>query len=133
MSDSDASTLTVLLVNATDNRDAQLDQPSFEHDWSFIEAPPDWRPGQGVPGGGVPVQGVIVFSRRYREKDALAMCKAIRECPSFDDVPLLVAITMYQMPLGNNVKRLPHADFIFTPLKEEELLKRLNDMAAGPA
>jgi hypothetical protein len=37
-----------------------------------------------------------------------------------------VAVNQYEMPLANRVKELPNADFIFTPVKEEDLVERLN-------
>ncbi len=71
--------------------------------------------------GGIRPDLVIVFARKYAEAEALAICEAIRGCREMDGIPLLAAISMYQMPLGNDVKRLPGADIVFTPLKAAEV------------
>jgi hypothetical protein len=39
-----------------------------------------------------------------------------------------VAVSQYEMPLANRVKELPNADFIFRPIREPDLLQRLERM-----
>jgi hypothetical protein len=96
--------------------------------WNCIEASPDWYPSQGFPVLDGKVAGIIIFSKKYQEKEALEICKSIREQRELDNIPLLVAITMYQMPLGNSVKKLPDANFIFVPLEKDALKKRLTQI-----
>jgi len=72
---------------------------------------------------------IIVFAHKDEEKHALEVCRQLRNLDTYNEVPLLVAITIYQMPLANAVKRLPNAHFVFTPIKDEELRDVLNDMS----
>lgn len=122
------SNRTILLVNTRHNPDAKIDKSEFMSGWNWIEAPLEWKPEDGIPVTSS-IGAIIVFSRKYAEQEALLICKSIRNSYEFNNIPVLVAITMYQMPLGNNVKRLPNADFIFMPIKEQDLVKRLNEMA----
>jgi hypothetical protein len=57
----------------------------------------------------------------------------LRESGKFGDIPLLVAVNMYQMPLANRVKQMPRAHYIFTPLKKADVRDRLKMFAAGSA
>ena len=120
---------TILLVNTAHNPDAKIDKSDFIRGWNWFEAPLEWKAEDGMPVNLTGIDAVIVFSRKYAEQEALLICKSIRDCDEFNPIPLLVAITMYQMPLGNDVKRLPNAGFILFPIKEQDLLKRLNEMA----
>jgi hypothetical protein len=120
----------VLLVNAHDNRQAQFDRDGFSDAWTWIETPQGWTPEQPVNCDLSTLNAVIVFSPTYRERETRSLCEAIRQRPEFAEVPLLAGINMYQMPLGNAVKKLANAHFVFTPLKEEELVSRLNEMTA---
>jgi hypothetical protein len=117
---------TVFLVNVVDNPDAKMSESSFSQEWSWIKAPADWGPEDGITGGVSRVDAIIVFSTKYEERDIRKLCEAIREAPSLSAIPLLVAVNQYEMPLANRVKELPNADFIFTPVKEEDLIERLN-------
>jgi hypothetical protein len=123
---SEVPSRTVFLVNAVDNPDAGMSDSSFVHEWSWIKAPSDWTPQQGIGGGVSPVAAIIVFSKKYEEREIRKLCEAIRGIPRLDQIPLLVAVNQYEMPLANRVKKLPNASFIFTPVKEEDLVERLN-------
>jgi hypothetical protein len=126
--------VTVFLVNAVDNPDARISESSFSREWSWIRAAADWKPRDGVPGNASTVDAIVVFSTKYEERSIRKLCEAIRAVPSLDPIPLLVAVNQYEMPLANRVKELPNADFLFTPLKEEDLvgrLKRLSDADSG--
>ena len=115
----------VWLVSMQDNPRAEFDEATFKRPWRWLKALADWNPADGLPAEAGGTEAIIVFSRKYEEKEALGLCRRIRENPALETIPLLVAINMYQMPLGNNVKRMANADFVFTPLQEEELNKRL--------
>ena len=133
MTTTDNPSRTILLVNTTHNPDAKIDKPEFMSGWNWFEAPLEWKAEDGMPVNDTRINAVIVFSRKYAEQEALLFCKSIRNCYEFNNIPLLVAITMYQMPLGNDVKRLPNAGFIFLPIKEQDLVKRLNEMGSDAA
>ena len=128
MTTTNNSNRAILLVNTTHNPDAQIDKSELMSGWNWVEAPLEWKAEDGMPVNDTSIDAIVVFSRKHQENAALEMCRSIRDCPELQAIPLLVAITMYQMPLGNNVKRLPNAHFIFTPIKEDDLLKRLNQV-----
>jgi hypothetical protein len=130
MAEKEQNAKTVFLVNTTYNPDALIDKTSFTAPWKWVEAPLEWKSESGIPveqEGSIDV--IIVFARKYAEPEALAICQSIRSCKEWERIPLLVAISMFQMPLGNDVKRLPNASALFMPIKEEDLLKRLEELA----
>jgi len=69
-----------------------------------------------------------LFAETYKEKETVSICQRSRESTWASDIPLLVAVHMYQMPLANQVKALPRAHFIFTPLNPDDLDGRLEMM-----
>lgn len=119
---------TVFLVNIADNPDAHISESSFSDKWSWIQAPAHWKPQDGIKEDTAAFDAIIVFSTKYKEQDIRELCEAIREIQSLKTIPLLVAVNQYEMPLANRVKELPHADFIFTPVRQEELVDRLHEM-----
>ena len=73
---------------------------------------------------------IIVFAETYKEKETASICQRLRESTWASDIPLLVAVNMYQMPLANQVKALSRAHFIFTPLNPDDLDGRLEMMTS---
>jgi hypothetical protein len=78
---------------------------------------------------------VIVFAKTHEEEVALSRCHSLRESNEVTQVPVLVAISIYQMPLGNQVKRLPNCDLVFLsvteegpPIEREDLLEKLQGL-----
>jgi len=121
---------TILMVNSVHNPEAQVAESGQKPDWNWVAAPSTWQPKDGPPEDCPQPDLVVVFSRKYAEAEARTLCESIRERNEFQGIPLLVAISMYQMPLGNDVKKLDNADFIFLPIQGEDLSKRMNEMAA---
>lgn len=117
--------MAVLLVNAVDNPDAAMDADSFAQDWSWVRAPADWKPQDGLPEGAAAVDAVVVFSTKYEEHAIHDLCASIRTSPDFAGRQLLVAVNQYEMPLANRVKKMDGADFVFTPIGENDLLAHL--------
>jgi hypothetical protein len=68
---------------------------------------------------------IIVFARKDREKRALDVCTQICEKKDMENVPLFIAGNRYQMNLAHEAKRLPHVNFIFTPIDKDELLDKM--------
>ena len=128
--ESDNAEAEIFLINAEDNPDAKMEGDTFTREWSWIRAPADWKPEDGVPGGASAVDAIIVFSTRYEERAIRELCEAIRKIPKLEEVPLLAAVNQYEMPLANRIKELPNADFIFTPIEEPDLLERLERLGA---
>jgi hypothetical protein len=116
-------TLVLVEPSAEDIAQLGMELP----DWQWVEAPEDWSgSGREHPFRG-PVRAVIVFARTNEENHALGLCQAIRQRPEMVGVPLLVAITMYQMLLGTEVKKMPNAHFIFKPVREHQLRARMGE------
>ena len=118
----------ILLVNATDNRQADFDRSAFQGNWEWVDAPEGWKPEDGPPVDVDRIDLILVFARTYEEQQARRMCEQIRDMDQFHDTPVLVGISVYQMPLGNRVKEMSNAYYIFTPLKENDLIERARDM-----
>jgi hypothetical protein len=97
-------------------------------DWRLVDAPENhsWS-DQGKP---LPtdLDVIIVFSRTHQEKHTMELAQTIRRLRTYEHVPLLVAITIYQMPLGHDVEKLPKANFIFKPIHRADLEHRLQEL-----
>jgi hypothetical protein len=115
----------ILLVEVQDNPMAKIAGTGLRDIWTWVSAPSGWRPGQPLPDAAVALDAVIVFSRLYEEQATQKLCETILADPRFSDVPVLVAINQYQMPLANRVKELENGGFIFSPVREADLLERL--------
>lgn len=98
--------------------------------WHWEQPPPDWSAGIGSLRTDQPIDAVIVFAKPNDEKRALALCQEIRNRPELASIPLLVAINRYQLSLGNDVRRLPNAHFILTPIEEQRLESKLEEMGS---
>ena len=117
--------MTVLLVNAENNPDAALDTDSFEYEWFWVRAPAGWTPEDGLSEDADAVDAVVVFSTKYEERAIRDLCESIRANSNFAGCPLLVAVSQYEMPLANRVKEMKGGDFVFTPIREQDLLDHL--------
>ncbi len=115
---------TIFMVNRRDNPVATFDESTFTGDWTWIEAPPDWTPEDGLEEAAPGTTAILVFSRRHREKQIRRQCEHIRSV--LEDIPLLVAVTQYEMPLANRVKELRKTDYVFSPIEENDLVERLD-------
>jgi len=116
----------VLLVDCTAEEVAQLrkDMPG----WLWIEAPKGWPFDFETRPTDQSLDAIIVFARRDREAQALDVCKHICQEKTMKGVPLLVAISRYQMSLVNKLKQLPRGQFIFTPIDENSLSDTLDEI-----
>ena len=119
---------TVFVVN-TVGQDGLPYRGTFTCEWNWITASADWMPRE-VP---EPIQArwdaILVVAQKNQENETLTLCKAIRENSAFDNIPLLVAVNIYQMPLASRVKQLFNSSYVFTPIVEDDLLKRLEETA----
>ena len=121
--------LTILLVDAEPEQVFRLknDIP----DWNWQETGADWITDDSKTPSVEGTAAVIVFARRNQEEHALSLCKKIRQRHEMDDIPLLVAINMYQLMLGNAVRRLLYGHFIILPIEKEALRNKLNEIKSG--
>lgn len=63
---------------------------------------------------------IIVYARKD-EKVAFSICEQIRNSQENLNIPILLVISRYQIYLGNDVKRMGNAAFIFSPFNGKEL------------
>ena len=96
--------------------------------WNWAKATADWAGGTSPVRPDASVDAIIVFVEQSDEERALGLCQEIRNCPDTAAPPLLVAIDRYQLPLGNDVRRLPNAHFVLTPIDEKRLRSKLEEM-----
>jgi hypothetical protein len=114
----------VLLVNVQNNPDAKIDNATFEQSWNWIATPAGWQPEDAISAEIDHLDGIVVFSKLYEKRAICELCEALHAKPRSKGVPILVAVTQYQMPLANRVKELETGEFVFSPLHEKDLLKR---------
>lgn len=120
----------IYLLNTENNPAAEINEDLADSAWDFVRLGKEWSPEQELPDKGN-TSALIVFSNKYREDETYSFCKSIRQSRTMDHIPLLVGISLYQMPLGNNVKKMQNAGFIFTPLRENELRQAIDKNASG--
>ena len=122
--------LTILMVEVNPEQVSQLKNDIPE--WNWQEAPPNWISGSsGLPTTDEALDAVIVFAKKKEDEHTLTLCKEIRQHHEMDGIPVLVAINMYQMMLGNEVRRLPCAHFIILPIEKETLHSKLSQIKSG--
>lgn len=75
--------------------------------------------------GAEQADAVLVWAGKHNENEAEKTCEALREKDALSGTPVLAAITMFQIVVGNQVKKIPGAHYVFTPVQEEDLDERL--------
>jgi len=116
---------TIVLVRPKEGEAPRLrgDMP----DWNWVVAPEEWS-GDVERLGGASPDGMVVHARKDEEDEAFDLCRRIRESERLHGVPLLVAINMYQLFLGNKVRRLPRSHFIIVPVAKDSLEEKLAEL-----
>lgn len=118
---------TVLLIDASETDAAQLhnELPG----WLWLGASEDWPSNGDLKSTNQPIDAIIVFAHKDKEKRALDMLFRIDEKQELKGVPLFIAANRYQMDLAHEVKRLPRGDFLFTPINKKTLAKKMRERA----
>ncbi len=129
---SEKKSQTFFMVNHKENSGARFYESTFSHAWNWQDAPPDWKPEDGLPESASETDVILIFSKRHKEREIRKLCERIRTIPALQGIPLLVAVTQYEMPLANRVKELPKTDYVFTPIEEDDLIERLGRLQ-GPS
>lgn len=113
----------VLLVDASEEETARL--KSEMPDWVWKEAPDGWPfDKESMPSDGQ-FDAIIVFARKDGEDRVLDIYKTLNDEKIIDGMPLLVAVSRYQMLIVNKLRGLANVDCIFTPIKGKKLLNKI--------
>ena len=75
-----------------------------------------------------PMPGLFIVYAQKSQKNPLAICEQLRNSPESSAVPILLAISRYEIIQGYAVKRLGNAAFVIIPFKEEELRDKIEQM-----
>jgi response regulator RpfG family c-di-GMP phosphodiesterase len=70
---------------------------------------------------------IIVYAHN-NEKVAFSICEQIRNSQENLNIPILLVISRYQIYLGNDVKRMGNAAFIFSPFSGKELESKITGL-----
>ena len=73
---------------------------------------------------------IIIYARKDEEKTH-SICEQIRKTQKGQEMPILLVISRYQIPQGNDVKRMGNAAFIFSPFNERELADKISGLLEG--
>jgi PleD family two-component response regulator len=95
-------------------------------DWQCVATPLNDE-GTAVSSISATPELFIVYAQK-NEKDTLAICEQLRNSPGTSAVPILLAISRYEITQGSAVKRMGNATFIIAPFKEEELREKIEQM-----
>lgn len=71
---------------------------------------------------------LILLYARKDEEGTLSICRQLREAPATAGAPILVAISRYEIVVGNRVRDLGNADFIIRPFDEHELRSKARQL-----
>ena len=113
----------VLLLEATEQQVSRLQ--SEMSGWLWEQAPNDWPFDLEATPSDRGFDAVIVFASKDREDRVIDTCRLLCENKSIEGVPLLLAVSRYQMSLVNKLRQLPLVDFIFTPIENDPLLDKI--------
>jgi len=111
----------VLIVDATEQEVTQLRNDMAGWLWFSEDGLSDLDPKPA----GQPIDAVILFARKNREKRAIDVCMRICEKKEMEGIPILIVGNRYQMDLAHAVRRLPRGDFLFTPINKDKLLDKM--------
>lgn len=75
---------------------------------------------------------LLVSTTDQDERTALMDCVQLRDQNALGDVPLLAAISRYQIGTGREIGRLKQTDFIIQPIEARELGKKLQTFGLRP-
>jgi CheY-like chemotaxis protein len=62
---------------------------------------------------------------------AVELCRQVREAEGEEGLPLLLAITAYQMFAAHDLKRIPNSHYVVAPVDEEAVRERVERLRRG--
>ena len=75
---------------------------------------------------------LIVSTRDRAQDEAITECTRLRAHEALGGVPMLAAISRYQMDIAHEVGRLRKVDFIIQPIEGWELEKKMRALGLTP-
>ena len=69
----------------------------------------------------------VVYAGKDR-KNTLALCEQLRGSPGNFDIPILLAVSRYELSQGNAVERMGNAAFIISPFDQDELRGKTTEL-----
>jgi len=118
---------TIMVVNASQRQKDKF--RAHMPDWRIREAEFDPSGTVRLIGEPEPISHVLVFALNEKE-ETLALCRNAQACAGQGRVPLLLAISRYQIALGNVARRLERTDFIIRPFTTAEVCDKLHALSA---
>lgn len=76
---------------------------------------------------------LLVSTKDKDEREAHDEFVQLRDSDALKDVPLLAAITRYQMDLGQDVRRIQGSDFIIQPIDGDQFVDKIRGLGLGPS
>ena len=73
---------------------------------------------------------LLVYGTDDPEK-AVELCRQVREAEGEKGLPLLLAITAYQMFAAHDLKRIPNSHYVIAPVDEEMVRDRVDRLRRG--
>ncbi|MCL4695034.1 MAG: hypothetical protein KJ060_21290 [Candidatus Hydrogenedentes bacterium] len=119
---------TILVVYPQPGRTDALRSGMPRYEW--LEAPNDW-PNQSADLNRAP-DAIVIDSEEESDDRILQTCEALRRMAPIQKIPVLVAISMYRMNLGNRVKKYPRTNILIFPIEDADLQRQLNAVAGRP-
>ncbi|GMV91150.1 MAG: hypothetical protein AMXMBFR82_09280 [Candidatus Hydrogenedentota bacterium] len=119
---------TILVVYPQPGRTEALRSEMPRYEW--LEAPNDW-PNHSADLNRAP-DAIVIDSEEESDDRILQTCDALRRMRPIQETPVLVAISMYRMNLGNQVKKYPRTNILIYPIEDADLKRQLNEATGHP-
>jgi len=74
---------------------------------------------------------VVLVCGSDNPEGAVELCRQVREAEGKGGVPLLLAVTAYQMFAAHDLKRIPNSHYVLTPLDEPMVRDRVEMLQRG--
>ena len=94
---------------------------SFDAKAGVLECPSGVQPDVVLVYGAGDPEGAVELCRRVREADG----------EGEEGVPLLLAVTAYQMFAAHDLKRIPNSHYVITPVDEARVRERVDMLQRG--
>lgn len=118
---------TILVVHPQPGRADELRAELPRYEW--LEAPNGWPADSGALAVKRAPDAIVVDSEEESDERVLQTCEELRRMERTQRTPVLVAISMYRMNLGNQVKKYPRTNILIYPIEDVDLQRQLNAVA----